>query len=717
MKHNKNREHRLLQDEVEKIATNDRIRVEGEEASLQKIKIKEGFWKRRLKVNAQQAIFHQWEQLEASGCIDNFRIAAGEKDGFRTGWFFADSDAYKWLDAAARIWREDPNPKLASLMEDLIALLARAQAADGYLFTHNQIHFPGTRWVNLQIEHELYCHGHLIEAGVSHYLATGQDNLLHIARLAADRVVEDFLGGGPERTPGHEEIEIALLRLYQISNHLPYFDLAQQFIEQRGRTPGFALSILRQNSSVAKRKQTVELNRKIYRSAHPENVEAKLPEDNFAKKPWNSTLRWRWSALTGKYFQQHAPIRQQTMPVGHAVRFGYLETATAMLCRLQSDQSLLPALQMAWEHMATKRMYLTGGIGSLPGLEGFGNDYELDPETAYAETCAALASIFWSWEMACLTGEAKYSDLIEWQLYNAASVGMGWSGKDYLYNNPLACRGGITRQPWFAIPCCPSNLSRTWADLGKYIYTQDGDEIRIHQYISSRYVGEWSEEVSGRLDGDKETRDEKNRVKNEGMAAEGKCRIEVSSGLPWNGSVLIKIDPPVKVGFTLYLRNPSWSKKTNVKIKGDAIPTIGQEETTDEATASGYDPRQSRWVSIRRIWSPGDVVELDFDTSIQVLKTHPRVKGLRNKAALTRGPLVYCLESVDNPGIDLFAARLDPASLRDVADERLFDGIIKIRGKTRDGQPLTFIPYMLWGNRGESQMSVYVTVGKEANKS
>ncbi len=181
------------------------------------VQIEAGFWHDRLRVNAEQAIFHQWQQLEASGCIDNFRIAAGQKEGFREGWFFADSDAYKWLDAAASICANQPDPQLSEIMDGFIGLLEQAQSPDGYLFTYNQIHFPDVRWSNLQIEHELYCHGHLIEAGVSHFKASGGMRLLHIARKAADRIAADFRGKGPLYTPGHEEIEIALLRLYQLT--------------------------------------------------------------------------------------------------------------------------------------------------------------------------------------------------------------------------------------------------------------------------------------------------------------------------------------------------------------------------------------------------------------------------------------------------------------------------------------------------------------------
>jgi DUF1680 family protein len=478
-----------------------------DDLSPTQVALDDPFWSPRVQVNAAHAIFHQWAQLEASGCIANFRIASGEQEGWREGWFFADSDAYKWLDAASRIVAGQPDPRLAARMDDLIALVSRAQAADGYIFTYNQIHFPGTRWMNLQIEHELYCHGHLIEAGVSHYEATGRAELLAIARRAADLLVRDFAGRGPERTPGHEEVEIALLRLHRVTGHPAYLDLARHFLEQRGRTPRFALVLLPQQRSRTKRAEQVSAGRQIYLATHPDFVPYTIPPDNPAKEPRGTHLRWLASALSGKYFQQHAPIRRQTVPVGHSVRFGYLQTAIAMLHRAEGDASLLPALTQAWERLVTRRMYITGGVGALPRLEGFGRDYELDPEYAYAETCATLASILWNWQMALITGEPRYSDLLEWQLYNAAAAGIGLAGDTYLYNNPLACRGGLTRQAWYSVPCCPSNLSRTWADLGKYIYSVEGGDLYIQQWIGNQAR----------------------------LPLTVPTEVEITSGLPWRG--------------------------------------------------------------------------------------------------------------------------------------------------------------------------------------
>ena len=656
------------------------------ELPIQQIRLDDPFWSPRLELNARRSIFHQWEQLEASGCIDNFRILAGEKPGFREGWFFADSDAYKWLDAAARISATQPSAELSAQMDDFIALLGRAQAPDGYLYTYNQIHFPDTRWANLQIEHELYCHGHLIEAGVSHAAATGQEELLTIARKAADRIVDDFRAAGPEGTDGHEEIELALIRLYRLTRESAYLEMAQQFIDRRGRITGFALHIWRQNAAVTARRKAVKELRQAYIAAHPEHAVFKLPPGNQAIMPPHSQLRSKLSGLSGKMFQQHAPFSQQTTPVGHAVRFGYLETAAAMLVREQDWPAAHPyriAMDNAWERMVTRRMYVTGGLGAQPALEGFGNDYELDPEYAYAETCAALASLFWNWELALLTGQMKYSDLFEWQLYNAAAVGVGLSGDSYLYNNPLLCRGGVRRQSWYVVPCCPSNLSRTWADLGRYIFSCQSNTLTIHQYIGCRTT----------------------------LALGGaQVSVELRSKLPWEGEVTIRLDPEAEAEFAVALRIPAWAAEETQLLVNQQPVELPPVPAGLPSTASGYDPHLSRLVSLQRCWAPGDEIRLHMAMPVTLRRAHPRVKGHAGKAALSRGPLVYCLESVDNPGVDIFSAQLEAGSLHAEHAPELLGGIWVLRGKTVSGAPVTAIPYHLWGNRGESQMNVWVNI-------
>jgi DUF1680 family protein len=318
-------------------------------------------------------------------------------------------------------------------------------------------------------------------------------------------------------------------------------------------------------------------------------------------------------------------------------------------------------MEQAWERMVTRRMYVTGGLGSAPHIEGFGGDYELDPEYAYNETCASLASLFWNWEMSLLTGAARYSDLFEWQLYNAANVGMGQTGETYLYNNPLAVHQGVTRQDWYVVPCCPSNLSRTFADLGKYLYSHDGANIWIHQFLTSET------EING-------------------------VKLKVETGLPWHGKMRVHVKPEAAKELTLHVRKPSWTVAFQPNVTG-----------------SGYDPRQAEYESITKVWSAeGETLEFDFEPSIQLRSAHPKVQGHAGKVAVTRGPLVYCLESIDNPGVEIFTAQLDPASLRDEFIPDLLDGCVVVHGKTMDGKPLTFIPYFLWGNRDPSQMAVWV---------
>jgi len=656
-----------------------------EDLSAKDVKIQDAFWGPRLDMNANIAIYHQWDQLIKSGCIHNFYLVADQAEGVREGFFFADSDAYKWLEAAARVYQSHPSTKLKTLMDDFIELIGRTQTPDGYIFTYNQFFFPEVRWQNLQIEHELYCLGHLIEAGVSHYEATLERPLLEISIYAADLLVKEFSNAEPEGTPGHQEIEIALIRLYKTTETQTYLDLAENFIEQRGRMRPFLRHILKNKESVDAREAVVRSTQEAYYTSHSERVRKfKLPEDNVSLKPPFGNLRWFYNTATGRYFQQHKPVREQTVPVGHAVRFAYLQTAIAMLYRERRDETLFWALEKAWDHMVSRRMYVTGGVGALGTIEGFGQDYELDPFFSYSETCASLGVIFWNWEMTLASGKAQYSDLSEWQFYNGAAVGLGQDGTSYLYNNPLSCEGGLTRQAWFKCPCCPSNVSRAWADLGKYIFSHEGSDIWVHQYVGCQ------------------------------VQLEDSLEIQMASELPGDGRVSLSLNLPTHREFSLHLRIPSWSEATSLKVNGEAIPLINPSSTiSDQAasghnlTGSGHNPAQSWYQALKRTWHPGDRIEIEFDMSIRIQATHPRVRATLGKVAVTRGPLVYCLESIDNPDLDIFEVELDPSSLSPESSN-LFDGIQIIRGKTVDQKELNFLPYYLWANRGESQMTVYV---------
>ncbi len=635
------------------------------------------FWHSRMTLNAETAIFYQWEQLEKSGCIDNFRIAAGLKEGFRQGFFFADSDAYKWLDAASRIQAHQPDPRLEKLVDDFIHILVKAQEADGYLYTYNQIHFMGSRWQNLQIEHEFYCLGHLIEAGIAHHAATGQPDLLNVSIRAADLLVQTFMDASPMFTDGHEEIEIALLRLFRHTHNPAYKLLARRLLERRGRIPFYWFHFLKQTLRTSARMRSVKKMRAVYERVHPEREIPGMPASNRHRQHWSIPLRFAASVLKGKYTQQHAPMLQQAEPVGHAVRFAYLSTAAAMLAHDENDVKLVNHLAASWQHMVTKRMYVTGGIGSLPMLEGFGRDYELDPEIAYAETCAALASIFWSREMGSITRHARYEDLVEWQLYNAASVGIGLDGRSYFYNNPLICRGDLTRAPWYSIPCCPSNLSRTWASLSEAAFSIDEGRVYVNQYIPGTY------------------------------SLNAECQLFLSSRLPWDGDVSLVVHSQQSAPIDLFFRLPAWADGWAARLNGEvlSLEDAGMPQI-DPASAVGLHFERSRYLRICREFHANDRIELSYSMPVSLRRQDERIPRCGGMTALTCGPVVYCLESIDNPA-GIFNLVVEPDSLESHYEPDLLGGCVVFNGRTTSGQAVKLIPYMLWGNRGKSQMTVF----------
>ena len=638
-------------------------------------RITSGFWREKLDLNATAALGHQWDQLEASLCIDNFRIAAGEKQGFREGFFFANSDAYKWLDAASLALADRPDPALAGRVDAFTGLLERAQQPDGYLYTYNQIHFPGSRWENLQVEHEFYCLGHLIEAGIAHAEATGGTRLLEVARRAADLLVREFSEAPSRCTDGHEEIEIALLRLSETTGEAAYRELARRLLERRGRIPAFPLVFLPQALRTTARMKARDRMRDAYLQAHPEHQKPRLPSRALRSVPAGIQLRLAASLLSGKYSQQNAPLREQTAPAGHAVRFTYLAAAAARLARLEKDASLLEPLARLWERMVTRRMYVTGGIGSLPLIEGFGRDYELHPEIAYNETCAALGSMLWSWQMLLATGQARYADLFEWQLYNAASSSMGLDGRGYFYDNPLASRGELARAAWYDVPCCPSNLSRAWASFGQHLLTQDGEGVWVQQYASAR-------------------------------AAAGGIALSIETGLPWEGRVRLRVEE-ARPDLRLHLRIPSWAGGYELRLNGRPVDAHIDPVPVQPGSACGYSPHGAAYLHVDSPLQAGDLLELDLSLPVRVYRQDRRVPGCGGQAAFGRGPLIYCLESVDNPGLDLFAAAIRAESLRPVSRPDLLGGCVVLEGETAEGGRVRLVPYMLWANRGPGTMNVF----------
>ncbi len=647
-------------------------------------------WAERRAVNRDRSILHQWERCEASGTVDNFRVAAGLKAGGRRGFFYSDSDLHKWADAAARILRSAPAPGLSSRLEapmvEYIALMARAQEADGYLFTYNQIHFPGTRWKNLMIEHELYCLGHFIEAGVSHFEASGGRALLDLSVRAADLVVREFRDAPAWRTSGHEEIEIALLRLYRLTRKAEYLDTARALLERRGRIRFFGARLLAQAASQAWR------SRKIAAAGAAPTVAGNQATGDQAsaalgfefggnlgkREPPLLGLRALPVFLGGAYQQQDRPLRAQKKPRGHAVRWAYLMTAAAMLRTETGDESLGAAMDAAWLKLVDTKMYVTGGIGSLPVIEGFGRPYELDNNFAYAETCAAIGSVLWNRELSLASGggDARHADLIEWQLHNAAAVGVSVSGDRYFYRNPLSSDGWTERRSWYPTACCPSNISRLWAELDRMVLSVADGVVRVEQYISS----------TTRL-------------------GDGTV-VAIESGFPWSGTVSITVDAPAPT--RLLFRVPGWAARCRVALDGR---DGGDERLIERVPVSVFGAARFAAATYEELALPAGKsrLRLEFDMAVSALRAHPKVRCDRGRVAIVRGPLVYCAEAVDNPGIDLEGVAVEPAALRAEHDP-VFPGggCVVITGPDPQGRVLRLVPYFLWGNRGAGAMRVFL---------
>jgi DUF1680 family protein len=615
------------------------------------VSIDDGFWNGWLETNRNGTIDYQYEQLESSGTLENFRrVGAGER-GDHNGQVFQDSDAYKWLEAASYVLSTHFDPELEARAEEVIDLVATAQAESGYLNTYFQLEEPDKRWTNIHEMHELYCAGHLIEAAVAHHRATGNRNLLDVAVALANHV-DGVFGSEIDAPPGHQEIELALVKLARVTDESRYLELAEYFLNRRGHTDRFEWEL--------------------------EHLEEIGGEENQNLRP----LFFEDGEYDGKYAQAHAPLREQEQVEGHAVRAMYFLAAATDIAMETDNAALIDHLKDLWEAMTTRRMYITGGIGSDSRNEGFTTDYDLPNETAYAETCAAIGSIFWNQRLFRLTGAAKYHDLIERQLYNAVLVGVSMDGQRYFYDNVLESDGSHTRQDWFECACCPPNVARLFASLGKYLYAVGEDALYVNQYAGS----EASTTVAGTT-----------------------VDIEQRTAYPWEGTVSIDVAPVEPTAFALKIRIPSWCEDATVRVDGEEI----------ETPESGY-------ATIERTWTESTVVA-EFEQTVTVQTAHPDVAATAGKVALQRGPLVYCLEGHDNPAPP-HQYRIDPTDTFSVTTRPdLLDGVETITGDgttparggwndrlyrpatdtDREQTSFTAIPYFAWANREPAPMRVW----------
>ena len=638
-----------------------------ESVDFPEVEIDDEFWSPRIETNRDVTIEYQYDQLEESGTLENFRRTRdGEQGGF-SGMWFQDSDAYKWIEGASYVLATHDDPELESKVDEVIDLVADAQDEDGYLNTYFSLLEPDNRWSNLHMMHELYCAGHLIEAAVAHHRATGKDSLLDVAVRFADHIDETF-GDEVEGVPGHEEIELALIRLYRVTGEERYLDRAKYFIDLRG----------------------TEDDRLAWELAHPDQIggheydSGALIPDEAGGVAESVFVDDETGEYDGRYAQAHEPLRDQETVEGHSVRAMYLFAAAADLAGETGDDSLLEPLERLWDNMTTKRMYITGGIGPERRHEGFTEDYDLRND-GYAETCAAVGSVFWNQRMFELTGEAKYADLIERTLYNGFLAGVSADGTRFFYENPLESGGDHHRKGWFTCACCPPNAARLLASLGDYLYARTDDALYVNQYVGST--------VTTRVDGSDVT-------------------LSQASSLPWGGEVDVDVDADASTEFAVRLRVPEWAEGVTVEVNGDPV----------DADPEGY-------VELDRTWDD-DEVTLSFEQSVERMVAHPAVEADAGRVALTRGPLVYCAEDADNDRpVHQYALDAD-ADLETRRNDDLAGGVVAVDGPATvpslsewdDGRDLylpvdrtgsedarlTAVPYFAWDEREPGAMRVWL---------
>ena len=607
------------------------------EVPFTNVHLSDNFWLPRIEINRTVSIPSAFRECEKSGRFDNFAIAGGLKEGEHRGDFsFDDTDPYKVIEGASYSLAVHYDKQLDHYLDSVIAIIASAQEDDGYLTTcvTNKCYRLSGWWGRSKWEkinsHELYNSGHLIESAIAHYRATGKRSFLNVAIKNADLVCKTF---GPNegqihRPGGHPIIEMALCKLYKVTGNKKYLDGARYFVEETGRcTDGH----------------------------HP-----------------------------SEYSQDHKPILQQDEIVGHAVRAGYLFSGVADVAALTNDKAYSEALQRIWNNMSSKKLFITGGIGSRAQGEGFGPNYELNNHTAYCETCAAIANVYWNHRMFLATGESKYIDVCERALYNNVLSGVSLSGDLFFYDNPLESDGEHGRQRWFGCACCPGNVTRFVASVPNYIYAAQGKDIYVNLYA-------------------------------QGKANIGSVELEQTTDYPWDGKVRIRLN---KGGgkFSIKLRIPGWLKKhpfgNNLYTYLDAAKTA---DISVNGVKVGHD--NPDYVSIDRKWKKGDVIEINFPMEVRRVLANDNAEDDRGKVALERGPVVFCLEGKDQPDNTVFDKYiLDSTPIQSHFEKDLLNGVVVLEGNAKELQRngevkdvrFRAIPYSTWNNRGGDQMEVWI---------
>ncbi|SFO23752.1 hypothetical protein SAMN05428949_4604 [Chitinophaga sp. YR627] len=621
------------------------------------VKLTDSFWLPRIRVNHTVTIPASFARCESTGRVKNFEMAAAKQGKFCTKYPFDDTDIYKTIEGAAYSMAVTPDKKMDAYVDSLITIVAKAQEPDGYLYTARTIDpahphdWAGPeRWVREhELSHELYNSGHMFEAAAAHYLATGKRNFLDIALKNADLLVLTFGPGKRGVAPGHEVVEMGLVRLYRITGKKEYLQLARFFIDERG------------------------------------------------KRQYNPKSRNQWE--NGKYWQDQEPVVNQSEAVGHAVRAMYLYAAMADVAALDGDTAYLHAIDRIWDNMATKKIYVQGGIGAIPDGERFGENYELPNATAYNETCAAIGNAFWNVRMFQLHGDAKYVDMLEKVLYNGLIAGVGLDGKSFFYTNAMQIRNGVHhhsmepgRSGWFECSCCPTNMARFLPSLPGYIYAQKARDVYVNLFISS----------TANIQVEKQ-----------------KVKIVQTNNYPWNGDLRFNIEPATATEFTLKLRVPGWARQEAIPGGLYHFKDQDQHKVVIKVNGQSVDYQlEQGYAVIKRKWSKKDLVEMQLPMDTHEVLADNKIKDDIGKVAVQRGPLMYCAEWKDNDGRT--SNLILPAIFQPEERKELLNGIVVLKGEGKSvnvdvqqqqvnttPRQITLIPYYAWANRGEGEMNVW----------
>ena len=582
-----------------------------EQIDFSHVKINDNFWSPRLSKHVSATLPVCIDQIEnQTGRIRNFENAA-KGEGEHSGIFFDDSDVYKALEGMAYSLINNPDPELEKKADEWIDKFAAAQQPDGYINSFYTLTGLDKRWTNMD-KHEMYCAGHMIEAGVAYYQATGKRKLLDVCIRMTDHMMSQFGPGKRHWVPGHEEIELALVKLYQTTQEQKYLDFAYWLLEERGHGHGT------------------------------------MGDEG------------KWDPV---YYQDIVPVRRLTDISGHAVRCMYLYCGMADVAALKNDTGYIAAIDRLWDDVVHRNMYITGGIGSSRDNEGFTEDYDLPNLDAYCETCASVGMVLWNQRMNQLTGDSKYIDILERSLYNGALAGISLGGDRFFYVNPLESKGDHHRQEWYGCACCPSQLSRFLPSIGNYIYASSDDALWVNLYIGN----------TGQI-----------------RIGETDILLTQETDYPWDGSVKLTISTSQPLEKEIRLRIPNWCKTYDLSINGKRI---------NVSEKKGY--------AVIKDWKSQDVIALDMDMPVEIVAADPHVKENFGKRAIQRGPLVYCMEEIDNP--EYFdQIQLSPSTTFQTAFvSDILNGIKTIKTNGR-AQSATFIPYYAWDNRKAGKMRVWI---------